>query len=137
MLVLIEVSFQKCYGRKLQAWFPPMRLTYSHVYSYENKYNVTGGNPLNNLNKKLILQFSMILLVHSDKNNIKTFWYYSHNILIRLLRSKNYRRNICYFWSQFIENEWKKQSSVIFELDNVGKKRRDCRNVKILIRILL
>ena len=50
-----------------------MRLTYSHVYSYENKYNVTGGNPLNNLNKKLTLQFSMILLVHSDKNNIKTF----------------------------------------------------------------
>ena len=32
-----------------------MRLTYSHVYSYENKYNVTGGNPLNNLKKKIDL----------------------------------------------------------------------------------
>ena len=36
-----------------------------------------------------------------------------------------------------IENEWKTQSSVIFEFDNGGKKRRDCRNVKIMIRILL
>ena len=28
-----------------------MRLTYSHVYSYENKYNPIGGNALNNLKK--------------------------------------------------------------------------------------
>ena len=34
----------------------------------------------------------MRLLVYSDKNNIKTFSY-SHNILIRLLRSKEDRRN--------------------------------------------
>ena len=30
-----------------------MRLTYSHVYSYENKYNLIGGNALNNLRKNL------------------------------------------------------------------------------------
>ena len=63
----------------------------------------------------------MRLLVYSHKNNIKTFWYYSHNILIRLLRSKKDRRNICYFWRQFIENEWKKQSPVMFELDKHRK----------------
>ena len=28
-----------------------MRLTYSHVCSYENKYNLIGGNALNNLKK--------------------------------------------------------------------------------------
>ena len=39
-----------------KAWFPPMRLTYSYVYSYENKYNSIGGNGSNNL-KKTILQF--------------------------------------------------------------------------------
>ena len=49
-----------------------MRLTYSHVYSYENKYNLIGGNALNNLKKK-ILQFSMKLFVYSHKNIIKTF----------------------------------------------------------------
>ena len=70
------------------------------------------------ISKKLILQFSMRLLVYSHMNNIKTFWYYSHNILIRLLRSRKDHRNICYFWRQFIENEWKKQSSVIFELEH-------------------
>ena len=111
-------------------------LTYSHVYSYENKCNLIGRNVLNNLTKKLILQLSMRLLVYSHKNNTKTFWY-SHNTLIRLLRSEKDRRNICYFWRQFIENEWKKQSSVIFELDNVGRMRCGWRNVKILIRTLL
>ena len=37
-----------------------MRLTYSHVYSYENKYNMIGGNALNNLKKitKMFLQYS-------------------------------------------------------------------------------
>ena len=29
-----------------------MRLTYSHVYSYENEYNLINGNALNNLKKK-------------------------------------------------------------------------------------
>ena len=28
-----------------------MRLTYSHVYSYENKYNSIAGNASNNLKK--------------------------------------------------------------------------------------
>ena len=36
---------------KVKAWFPPMRLTYSQVYSYENKYNPIGGNASNNLKK--------------------------------------------------------------------------------------
>ena len=29
-----------------------MTLTYSHVYTYENKYNPIGGNASNNLKKK-------------------------------------------------------------------------------------
>ena len=29
-----------------------MRLTYSYVYSYENKYNSIGGNASNNLKKQ-------------------------------------------------------------------------------------
>ena len=37
---------------EIKAWFPPMRLTYSEVYSYENKCNLIGGNALNNLKKK-------------------------------------------------------------------------------------
>ena len=75
------------------------------------------------ISKKIISQFSMRLLVYSHKNNIKTFRYYSHNILIRLLRSEKDRRKIGYLWRQFIENKWKKKCSVIFELDNLGKKR--------------
>ena len=34
-----------------------MRLTYSHVYTYENKYNPIGGNASNNLKKKNNLTF--------------------------------------------------------------------------------
>ena len=64
-----------------------MRLTYSHIYSYENKLNLIGGNALNNLNKN-DLTISLELFGYCHKNNIKIFWYYSHNILIRLLRSK-------------------------------------------------
>ena len=59
------------------------------------------------ISKKIILQFFLRLFVYSHKNNIKMFWYYSRNILIRLLRSKKDHRNICYFWRQFFENEWK------------------------------
>ena len=55
--------------------------------------------------KKLILQIIVRLFVYSHKNNIKTFWYYPHNNLIRLVRSKKDRRNICYFWRQLIKNE--------------------------------
>ena len=32
-----------------------MILTYSYVYSYENKFNLIGGNILNNLKKKINL----------------------------------------------------------------------------------
>ena len=70
----------------IKAWLPPMRLTYSHVYYFENKYNPIGGNTSNTISKKLILQLFVRLFVYSHKNNIKTFWYYSHNNLIRLLR---------------------------------------------------
>ena len=34
-----------------------MRLTYSHVYPYENKHNPIGGNASNNLKKKKNLAF--------------------------------------------------------------------------------
>ena len=37
-----------------EAWFPPMRLTYSEVYSYKNKHNPIGGNASNDLKKKKI-----------------------------------------------------------------------------------
>ena len=46
------------------------------------------------------------LFFYSHKNNIKMFWYYSHNILIRLLRWEKDRRKICYIWRQRIKNEW-------------------------------
>ena len=91
----IESSYFYRPQQDVKAWFPSMRLTYSHVYSYENKYNLIGGNALNNLKKKKILQFSMRLFT------------YSCNILIRLLRSKKDCWNISYFWRQFIENERK------------------------------
>ena len=42
--------------------------------------------------RKIILQFFVRLFVYSHKNNFKTFWYYSHNILIRLLRSNRSSR---------------------------------------------
>ena len=42
----------------INAWFPPMRLTYSHVYSYQNKYNLISGNASNNLKKNQSYNFS-------------------------------------------------------------------------------
>ena len=54
---------------------------------------------------KKIFQFFVRLFIYSYKNNIKMFWYHSLNILIRLLRSKKDRRNICYFGSQLVEND--------------------------------
>ena len=38
-----------------------MRLTYSHVYSFENKYNPIGGNVSNNLNKIYLTIFREII----------------------------------------------------------------------------
>ena len=50
---LIEEIRQTWFLRQyIKAWFPPMRLTYSHVYPYENKHNPIGGNASNNLKKK-------------------------------------------------------------------------------------
>ena len=91
-----------CVSVHFKAWFPPMRLTYSHIHSYKNKFNLIGGNALNNL-KKVILQFFVILFGYSHKNNMKMFSFYSCNILIRLMRSKEDRRNICYFCPQFLK----------------------------------
>ena len=49
-----------------------MRLTYSHVQSYEKKYNLIGGNALNNLKKKKKKKKKfMRLLVYAHKNNTK------------------------------------------------------------------
>ena len=48
-----------------------MRLTYSHVQSYEKKYNLIGGNALNNLKKKKQKKNFMRLLVYAHKNNTK------------------------------------------------------------------
>ena len=39
----------------IKAWLPPMRLTYSHVYYFENKYNPIGGNTSNTHLKKINL----------------------------------------------------------------------------------
>ena len=51
-----------------------MRLTYSHVYPYENKHNPIGGNASNKIKKKKkILHFFVRLFVYYPKNNMKTF----------------------------------------------------------------
>ena len=50
-----------------KAWFPPMRLTYSHVYSYEIKFNLTGGNALNNLKKNNLIIFREIIRLFSQE----------------------------------------------------------------------
>ena len=89
----------------IKACFAPMRLADSHVYSYKNKYNLIGGNASNNFKKKKkkkkILQIFVRLFIYSHNNKIQMF---SRNIVIRLLRSKTDRWNICYFWHQVIEN---------------------------------
>ena len=49
-----------------------MRLTYSHVQSYEKKYNLIGGNALNNLKKKKKKKKNLMrLLVYAHNNNKK------------------------------------------------------------------
>ena len=47
-LIVLSV---KSFLQTIAAWFPPMRLTYSHVCSYENKHNPIGGNALKILKK--------------------------------------------------------------------------------------
>ena len=42
-----------------------MRLTYSQVYSYENKYNLIGGNALNKLKKNNLTFFHEIISLFS------------------------------------------------------------------------
>ena len=76
---------------------------FAHIFLWEKKYNPIGGNASNDLKKKKC-QHLVRLFVYSQKNNITTFWY-SCNVLVRLLRSKKDRWNICYFWRQLIQNE--------------------------------
>ena len=52
-LHLRNLTYQLLPQVGIKAWSPPMRLTYSHVYFYENKYNLIGGKALNNLKKIL------------------------------------------------------------------------------------
>ena len=52
---------------EIKAWFPPIRLTYSEVYSYENKYNLIGGNALNNLKKNDLTIFHEIIHLFSQE----------------------------------------------------------------------
>ena len=49
-----------------------MKLSHSHVYSYENKYNHIGGNALNNLKK--------INLGSEININLVRLFVYSHKI---------------------------------------------------------
>ena len=69
-MLIVSVTRRR---RDIKAWFPPMRLNYTHVYSYENKNNLIGANALNNLKKKKILQLFVRSFVYSHKNNIKMF----------------------------------------------------------------
>ena len=39
-----------------------MALSYFHVYSYENKFDLTGGNALNNLKENLLSDYSLIFI---------------------------------------------------------------------------
>ena len=100
--ICFSVGINRSITHENKACFPPMRL---NILMRINIILLVGTLWI--ISKKLISQFPMRLLVCSHKNNIKTFWYYSHN------------------------------NSVIFEFDNAGMNRCDCRNVKILIRILL
>ena len=48
-----------------------MRLTYSHIYSYENKHNSVGGSASNNLKKvilKLFVSYLFILIKMISKH---------------------------------------------------------------------
>ena len=51
----------------IKAWFPLKRLTYSQVHSYENKYNLIGGNALNNLKKINLATFREIIRLFSSE----------------------------------------------------------------------
>ena len=49
----------------IKAWFPPMRLRYSHICSYENKFNLIGGNALDNFKKYNLTIFLEIIRLFS------------------------------------------------------------------------
>ena len=54
-------------GDSFKAWFPHMRLTYPHVYSYENTYNPIGGNASNNPPKINLTIFREIIRLFSEE----------------------------------------------------------------------
>ena len=135
-LHLRNLTYQLLPQVDIKAWSPPMRLTYSHVYFYENKYNLIGGKALNNLKKILSGNFPwdhFLIFIRIISKCFDIILTNSHKIIeIKERPLKHLLLLTSVHW------KWvKKQSSVIFELDNVGKKRRDCGNVKIVIHILL
>ena len=71
-----------------------------------------------------MLQFFVRLFIYSYKNNIKMFWY-SCNISHKIIEIKE--RPLKHL-SLLTSMNWKcmkKQSSIIFELNNMGKKKCD------------
>ena len=75
-----------------------MRLTYSHVYPDDNKYNLTSGNASNNLQKK----------------SYNFLWDYSF-ILIRII-SKCFETILSYdYWDQKKTTE----TSVTFDINSL------------------
>ena len=75
-----------------------MRLTYSHVYPDDKKYNLTSGNASNNLKKK----------------SYNFFWDYSF-ILIRII-SKCFETILSYdYWDQKKTTE----TSVTFDINSL------------------
>ena len=50
-----------------KAWFSPIKLMYSHLYSYENKNNPVGGNTSNNLKNDYLTTFHEIIHLFSQE----------------------------------------------------------------------
>ena len=101
--------------RDIKAWFPPMRLNYSHVYSYENKYNLIGANTLNNLkNKKKSYNFS---------------WDHSF-ILIRII-SKCFDTILTIFSKDYWDQRKTAEKSVTFDVNplKMNKKQNSVINL--------
>ena len=68
-----------------------MRLTYSYIYSYENKYHPVGGNASNNL-KKLTFQLFMRLNRHLSRH--KSFFLTPKFPMISLDQLKYWFRSV-------------------------------------------
>ena len=94
-----------------------MRLTYSHVYSYENKYNLIGWNASNNLKKKN-LTFCEIIYSHNILQNVLIlFAQYSYKIIEIREKPPKHLLLLAIHW------KWvNKQNLVNFELDKTIEK---------------